>query len=102
MNADTGQVKTKEEMKAMLESLMNGELEEEKIKWFKIDHAPSDNCTACSGAGYIGRFANGKVIPCMCVFEYSSAWANCVSFVRSMKKNDKRSLEEVIDRKREE
>lgn len=84
MNINTGEIRDVD--KAMLMDLMNPK---QKLEWFAIDKRPDDGCHACEGHGYIGRFLNGKVIPCACVYDTQTKWCKAVNILRSMKKRDR-------------
>lgn len=63
---------------------LKGDLEPETVGWFEVDKQPDRDCVVCDGTGFIGHFANAKVIPCTCIFNTRAAWALAVKRQREL------------------
>ena len=85
MNADTGQILDKEQIRKMFEIGEGGK----PVDWFDIDNMPHQQCPACEGNGFVGYFANSKVIPCVCIFENDTNWARAIVKQRDLGKSQK-------------
>jgi len=81
MNVNTGVIRGIKELLDQNENI--------KENWFGIDRHPDENCKTCEGHGFVGYFANSKVIPCTCIFDSDLHWGIAVIKQRDLPKTSR-------------